>query len=52
MTEQLDDNLLQSIESRAVELARGAGEILSRYFGSNLSVEFKDDRGTGPRHQC
>ena len=48
MTQIPDDRLLESIESRAVELARGAGEILSRYFGSSLSVEFKDDRGRDP----
>ena len=48
MTEQLDNQLLAHIETRAVELARGAGEILSRYFGGNLSIEFKDDRGRDP----
>ena len=48
MTQPPDDQLLQSIESHAVELARGAGEILSRYFGGSLSVEFKDDRGRDP----
>ena len=48
MTQLPDDQLLERIESRAVELARGAGGILSRYFGGNLSVEFKDDRGRDP----
>ena len=48
MTQRPDDRLLEQIESRAVELARGAGAILSRYFGASLSVEFKDDRGRDP----
>ena len=51
MTQPPDDQLLESIESRAIELARGAGEILARYFslgGGSLSVEFKDDRGRDP----
>ena len=44
----LDDTLLETIESRAIELARGAGAILARYFGENLSIEFKDERQRDP----
>ena len=38
----VDDNLAQEIASTAVELARGAGEILASYFGRPMDIEFKD----------
>ncbi len=39
---------LAGIERVAVDLAWGAGEILARYFGGNVSVEFKDEHGRDP----
>ena len=48
MTALPDKALLERIEARAVDLARGAGAILEHHFGGNLSVEFKDDRGRDP----
>ena len=38
----LDDALAQQIESAAVEMAWGAGEILSGHFGKQISIEYKD----------
>ena len=43
-----DAALLADMERKAVDLARGAGGILSKYFGGNLDVEFKDDRQRDP----
>ena len=43
-----DDKLLTEIEARAVELARGGGELLSGYFGQRLSIEYKDDNPRDP----
>ena len=46
-----DAALLADMERKAVDLARGAGEILSKYFvdgGGGLDVEFKDDRQRDP----
>ena len=40
----LDDTLLAEMEVRAIEMARGAGRILSQHFGSPLDVEFKGDK--------
>ena len=37
-----DDALAQKIESAAVEMARGAGEILAGHFGKKISIEYKD----------
>jgi len=37
-----DEKLVQEIETAAVQLARGAGEILAGYFGRQMSVEYKD----------
>jgi len=37
-----DDALAQQIESAAVEMAWGAGEILSGHFGKQISIEYKD----------
>ena len=36
------------IERQAVELARGAGEILAGHFGRRIEVEFKDDKQRDP----
>ena len=43
-----DDAVAREIESHAVELARGAGEILAGHFGRPLEVEFKDDKERDP----
>ena len=48
MNHSLDSDLLARIESRAIELAGGGGDILSRYFGGNLNIEFKDDNQRDP----
>ncbi len=42
------DDLLARVEARAVELARGGGELLSGYFGGNLSIQYKDDNQRDP----
>ena len=44
----LDDAQAREIERHAVELARGAGEILAGYFGRPIEVEFKDDKERDP----
>ena len=43
-----DGALLAEIEGLAVEIARGGGAILSRFFGSTLEVEYKDEKKTDP----
>ena len=44
-----DDHLLAEIEARAVEMARGAGEVLARLFAKPMEVEYKDgDRKSDP----
>lgn len=46
-----DSALLADMERTAVDLARGAGDILSKYFGGGgggLDVEFKDERQRDP----
>ncbi len=43
-----EDNLLAEIEARAVELARGGGQVLSGYFGGSLNIEYKDDNQRDP----
>ncbi len=45
-----DEALLAEIERHAVEIARGAGEILGKYFGRGkaLDVEYKDKREQDP----
>ena len=48
MPEALDDAQLAGIESHAIELARGAGAILSQHFGELLEVEFKDASKSDP----
>ena len=44
----LDDAQVIEIERHAVELARGAGEILAGHFGRRIEVEFKDDKQRDP----
>ena len=52
MVQPLDEAQLIEIERNAVELARGAGEILAGHFGRRpgieLRVEFKDDKQRDP----
>ena len=43
-----DSQLAQDIEAAAIEMARGAGEILTGYFGHQLSVEYKDQHQRDP----
>ena len=42
------EEVLTRIESRAIDMARGAGEILTRYFGGKLEVSYKDEREKNP----
>ncbi len=44
----LDDATVLEIERHAVEIARGAGEILAGHFGRRIEVEFKDDKQRDP----
>ena len=46
--QSIDDSQLLEIERQAVELARGAGQILSGHFGRMIEVEFKDDKQRDP----
>ena len=43
-----DDGLAQEIEAAAVQLAKGAGEILSSHFGQRIAVEYKDKEQRDP----
>jgi myo-inositol-1(or 4)-monophosphatase len=43
-----DDTLAQEIETFAVRLAGGAGEILAAHFGRKISVEYKDKAHRDP----
>ena len=43
-----DNDDIAEIERQAVEMARGAGEILSGHFGRRIEVEFKDDKQRDP----
>ena len=43
-----DETLAQEIESAAVQMARGAGEILAGHFGRQISVEYKDKAQRDP----
>ena len=47
-TQMPNDKLLAEIETRAIELARGGGELLSGYFGGNLNIQYKDDNQRDP----
>ena len=44
----VDENLAREIGDVAANLARGAGEILSGYFGRRMSIEYKDEAQTDP----
>ena len=46
--QSIDDAQIIEIERHAVELARGAGEILAGHFGRRIEVEFKDDKQRDP----
>ena len=48
MTEPLDESLLVDIEALAVELAAGAGSILTSRFGKTLQIEYKDEAERDP----
>ena len=48
MAEPPDDALLAKIESCATDMARGAGDILSHYFGNTLDVQYKDEDKSDP----
>ena len=43
-----DDQLARKIESAAVQMACGAGEILAGHFGRQLSIEYKDKQQRDP----
>ena len=43
----MNDNLAD-IERRAVDMAREAGDILARYFGGNLDIQYKDEGRNDP----
>lgn len=43
-----DGALLAEIGAYAVEIARGAGAILGRHFGSSLNIEYKDKNQSDP----
>ncbi len=43
-----DGRLLAEVEEVAVAAATGAGEILTRYFGTLAAVDYKDERRTDP----
>ena len=43
-----DDSTLADIESHAADIARGAGAILSGYFGKSLNVQYKDENKRDP----
>ena len=43
-----DEANVIEIQRHAVELARGAGEILAGHFGRRIEVEFKDDKQRDP----
>jgi myo-inositol-1(or 4)-monophosphatase len=43
-----DEQLARKIESAAVQMACGAGEILSEHFGRQLSIEYKDKQQRDP----
>ena len=43
-----DEGLLAKVEGQAIDMAREAGAILSRYFGKPLDVEYKDKHEQDP----
>ena len=48
MAHNLNEAQLVDIERQAVELASGAGQILTSHFGKRIEVEFKDDKQRDP----
>ena len=44
----INETLARELEETAVLLARGAGEILSAYFGVQILVEYKDEHQRDP----
>ena len=48
MVSGLNEALLAEIEEQALDMARGAGDILRGYFGTRLAVEYKDERQSDP----
>ena len=48
MAQSLDDAQILEIERHAVDIARGAGNILAGHFGRRIEVEFKDDKQRDP----
>ena len=48
MVQLLDDAQIIEIERHAVDIARGAGNILAGHFGRRIEVEFKDDKQRDP----
>ena len=48
MPESPDKAQVAEIEGRATEFARQAGAILTRHFGTSLSVEYKDKNSSDP----
>jgi myo-inositol-1(or 4)-monophosphatase len=48
MVSGLSEALLAEIEDQALDMARGAGDILRRFFGTRLAVEYKDERQSDP----
>ncbi len=48
MAQLLNDAQIFEIERHAVDIARGAGEILAGHFGKRIEVEFKDDKQRDP----
>ena len=48
LAESPDSALLKDIETHAVEIARGAGAMLERDFGSSVKVEYKDEAKRDP----
>ena len=43
-----NEGLVREIADAAVQLARGAGEILTGHFGRQLTIEYKDEAQTDP----
>jgi myo-inositol-1(or 4)-monophosphatase len=48
MTHLLPNDLPVELEAHAIDLARGAGAILRRYFGSPMEIEYKDKQKQDP----
>lgn len=46
--EQLNEAQAREIESQAVEIARGAGRILTEHFGRPIAIEYKDKEERDP----